>query len=413
MSLVDSTGAWWCTVRTSSARILGPIGFLVAVVMSFQAGWIGTGWNDTVRAAINHSGFLAFLVAAAAALDARRYRFTDPTADSSSRGLSPVLVPMVAVATWGIAGMLLLVVASCVAAAAVSSWHAPSGWLVAVGAAWFLELAGVGWLLGWWLPVFASVPLAMLLSWLVNAALGAETDTWSAVFSGFDSGGFTSSIAPNTPVLAAQFVFFATLGLLACGSVRVARLHLVSKVAGAVAIIAAVAVVTVLLHRAGPLRAVEVRSATGPRICAEQSATAAAVCVWPDNSAAAVVAAEQAAGMWKKLNAGGAATPAGVIDQGLSAPSSWVSVPLWSADPRNVATGLSEATMVWLWCGPESDHVDDTYEELFTRELWLQSQVQPVVLGYSSELADVLHRSDAEQVRWLLHRPHQARCVNR
>lgn len=399
-------------MRTSSARYLVPVGFAVAVLFSFQGGWTGTGWNDALRAAVNHSWFIAVVVGAAASLDSYRYRRTEPVAMTSSRGLAPALVPMAAVASWGIAAVLIILLTAVAATAAVSTWRTPELLLAAVACGWMVELAGIGWFVGWWLPFFISVPVMLLTGWLVSVTLAADTDGWSAVFSGIDDGIFTASIVPNTPVLAAQLIVFVTLGLVVCAMVRVTSIGFIESVVGLLAVVAAMAVATSLLQ-AGPARRLEVREAAGPRVCNVPTATAAAVCAWPDDTAAQQVAAQQAAAMWTPLVAAGVRAPAGVVDEGLAAPPDWITSPLWSSDRQNIADNLSMATVVWLWCGAGSNRAD-AGEDLYARQLWLQMQVKSIDAGYyTAELELVLKTSPTEQVQWLSTRPTQARCSNR
>ncbi len=330
----------------------------------------------------------------------------------SSRGLAPALTPMMAVASWAVGAILLMLITASVATAAVSTWRTPNLLLAAVACGWMVGMAGIGWFVGWWLPYFISLPLMLVAGWLINVTLAADTDGWSAVFSGIDDGIFTASIVPNSPVLGAQFIVFILVGIFACAMVRVRSLRLFEGAVGLVMVITSIAVAASLLQ-SGPARRIAVRDAVGPRICTVLTATEAAVCAWPDDTAAQHVAAQQAAAMWEPLRAVGARSPDGVVDEGLAAPPNWVTATLWSSDRQDIADNLSLATVVWLWCGARSNRAD-AGEELYARQLWLQTKVERIDAGYyTAELDRVLKMSPDNQVQWLITRPPQVRCSSR
>lgn len=400
-------------IKYSSAKLLCGIALGGAVWLSFQGGWVGTGWNDSIRAAINHSWIIALMVAMASAIDARRYRRRFPTVNASVRGASPVLLPVLGSSFWGIASMSVVVLGAVGATAAVSAWRLPHPVLVLVGYSWILAMAGVGWLVGWILPLVVAVPAVLLVGWFANVSLAASTDRWPALLTGIDDGAFTSSIEPRTAVLIAQCLLMILVALVSVLLVRFTGLG-VLQLASALAVVFALTVGScVILGASGGARRAQVADATGPMECAPGSSSRSAICVWPDNVSAKYAASEQAARMWAPLAEQGYAVPRGVVDEGLLVPSGWIAVPLWTPIDVDIANNLARSTLTWLWCGDGNYRIQGGDEAAYTRWLWLQSQVLPIDAGSDPTLRTVLQRSSAEQTLWLQEKPTEAKCLPR
>lgn len=208
---------------------------------------------------------------------------------------------------------------------------------------------------------------------------------------------------------------FAVFGLSSTALVRVSTLQGWVRFLTLAITISSIAGVLTLVAGAGPARRIEVKDAAGPRVCSPATIDQVAVCAWPDNRAAKAIAAEQGAMMWGSLSSrtNRISVPAGIVDQGLAAETGWVSVPLWAPDNSDIAINLSEATVIWFWCGDGIFRVDDPDGGFFARQLWLQKKVNPAAPGFHPEVERIVKMSEYEQSRWLTEKPRQATCIER
>lgn len=404
-SMRDGVGFWAFSRASGFSFIVA--GTAIGLIESFQDGSEAGQWDDSLRTAINRSLFVVFGACAGAALDANRARKRWPSLASSYRGVAPAWLLTLANALLGCLGVLCLCAVALASTAAVSPFRLPHMGLVVVALAWCVMSAAIGWGFGWVLPWFIALPVALLETWLVNAAFAAESGTSLALMSGLENGVFMAGIEPVLPVMTAQVASFTAIAIavIALTQRRIASTG--TRIIHASSAVVLIGIAITLVTTYGPERARTLSEAAGPRTC---GSTPIPSCSWPDDDRSRRATALAASRMWTEL-AAYVPVPAGVSDLGLAHPSSWASLSMWSRDPSDLIEDLAFATLSWYWCPPRQ-RINSDFAATRQRQLWLASKVAQVVpAALNAETKEVMSQGASRQITWLLEKPTDLACV--
>lgn len=272
-------------LRTTGARLLVPIGVLIAAgVLLTDRGWQG-GWGDSTLRATTDLVFLLPFVMLAGVLDAGRLLRPggQPTAASAVRQPTTVVLSVTAApAVWGAGGYLLVLVTGWAVTARVNPlWPAPIPvvWILA-GVTAVVAHAALGVLVGRCAPAPAGLASSVGVGLLGNAVLSGYQGRVPALFTVADAAFLGGAAAPRPVVQVGQAVFFlavAAVGVIVTAAlVRRGRREVV--LAG-VAVVVAIGAGIALAATGGPKRTY-LADAEGPRTCSDDGI----VCLWSDQA---------------------------------------------------------------------------------------------------------------------------------
>lgn len=410
-------------VTSASARYFAvPAAFVGLVQLQADRLWVGE-WDMGLQSAVNYSPIAVFAVAAGSVIDARTARHSLPDVTASTRGLSSHLTRVLASAAWGYLVLAVLVCLTLGINAATSPWRTPNFTIVIAGLAWITLHSALGWLIGWRLTLPIALPVALLCAWLGSAIPAATPDVGLALLSGIDDGGFPAGLAPRTPVIMLQA---ALMILLAVTFVLPPSWRQSSSLARRVAVTTTISVLVLTLvglSALGPQRRRELVAVAEPKVCVVEPIPS---CSFPDHDDRRRVTTQLAEEMWAPFRSSTGSVPAGISEDRLAHPDSWVGVNLWSSDQLSNAVELARATTSWRFCGEvlsdaEGNSSTDrngstmvaTGSGADARVVWLVTQIDGLRLPGPPppDLVPILSQPEAKQVAWWFARPADLQCV--